>query len=143
MIDGTVRALSDKAREDALAAVKYIAEKAAACYGVTADVSFELNAPCLVNDKEAAAVMKKSAADVAGKDNVLETDVPFGFGADDFAAFSQRIKGCFAHIGTAENEEDTQLALHSGNLYITDKAISAGAELLTGCVLAHLERTII
>ena len=67
--------------------------------------------------------------------------MPFGYGADDFAAFSQKIKGCFAHIGTAEDEEDTQLPLHSGSIYITDKAAAAGAELLTRCVLTHLERT--
>ena len=141
VIDGSIRALSEAARADAIAAVRATAEKTAAYYGVTAEVETELNAPCLINDPEAYKVMREAAAAVAGADNIPETDVPFGYGADDFAAFSQKIKGCFAHIGTAEDEEDTQLPLHSGSIYITDKAAAAGAELLTRCVLTHLERT--
>ncbi|MBQ5310736.1 MAG: hypothetical protein ILP19_01675, partial [Oscillospiraceae bacterium] len=59
--------------------------------------------------------------------------------ADDFSAFSERIKGCFAHIGTADEDEDTSYALHSSRIYINDRAVITGAELLARCVLLHLE----
>lgn len=139
-IDGTVRALSPEAREDALKAVRQITEQTAIFYGVSAEIAFELNAPCLVNDKDAYEVMRKAAADAVGESHVIKRDAPLGFGADDFAAFSERIKGCFAHIGTAGEPEDTSLPLHSDRIYISDSVIPTGAELLVRCVLAHTRR---
>lgn len=138
-IEGTVRTLSPIVREDVLRSVEKIVNDTAAFYGVAAEISFELNAPCLVNDKEAYHTMKQAATKVFSEEKVLNRDVPFGFGADDFAAFSERIKGCLAHLGTAEDHEDTAFPLHSERIFITDKAVSAGAMLLTECVLEHLE----
>ena len=140
VIDGTVRALSPKARKDALKAVRQITEQTAIFYGVSAEIAFELNAPCLVNDKDAYEVMRKAAADAVGESHVIKRDAPLGFGADDFAAFSERIKGCFAHIGTAEDKEDTAFPMHSDRIYISDNVITTGAELLVRCVLAHIWR---
>ncbi len=139
-LEGTVRALSMAARETLLAAVKDTIQQTAALYGVTAEAEFELHTPCLVNDARAYETMYAAALgtlDDAAR--IIKKPVPLGFGGDDFAAFAERIPGCFIHVGVArEGRPDTSVPLHSPNLVIDDGAIDVGCEILTRCALAHL-----
>ena len=140
-IEGTVRALSMSARKRLLAAVQKTVQYVAEFYGVEAQVEFELNTPCLVNDLKAYETMYAAASATLGSsDKIIRNAVPLGFGGDDFAAFAERIPGCFIHVGTAiENIPDTTVPLHSKNIVIDDRAIDIGCEILTRCALSHLE----
>lgn len=139
-IEGTVRAHSKESHDLAVRRTKELIDQVAALHNVRAEYKFETNTPCLVNHPEAYKVMKASAESVLGsEEKVIKRAVPLGFGGDDFAAFSEKIPGCFIHLGTAlEDESDTKVPLHSDNIYITDDVIAIGAKLLTKCALSHL-----
>lgn len=141
-IEGTVRALSMASREKLLAAVQETIRQTAALYGVSAEAEFELNTPCLVNDAHAYETMYAAARDtLGGVERIIQKPVPLGFGGDDFAAFAERVPGCFIHVGAArEGRPETAVPLHSPNLVIDDGAIDVGCEILTRCALAHLEK---
>ncbi len=127
-------------REKLIERVKQTIQGVASIYGVVAEVEFENNSPTLENDPEALKTMFAAAADVVGADHVLRRPVPMGFGGDDFAAFSQKIPGCFIHVGSAlEGEADTMLPLHSPDINIPDETVAVGTEILIRCALAHLE----
>ncbi len=141
-IEGTVRALSASSRKAALSAVQETVRSVAALYGVEAETEFEQNTTCLVNDPRAYETMYQAALQTVGSaDRIVRRAVPLGFGGDDFAAFAERIPGCFIHVGTArDGNPDTALPLHSGRIVIDDGAIDVGCEILIRCALAHLKR---
>ncbi len=139
-IEGTVRTLSKEAHDIAINETRKMIEGVAASHGVEADIIFENNTSCLINDPEAYIVMKEAAAQVlGGKEKILKRSYPLGYGGDDFAQFSEKIPGCFIHLGTAiEENPDSYVPLHSENIYISDDVIPIGTELLTRCALSHL-----
>ncbi len=141
-IEGTVRTFSMETRKTLLAAVEDTVQKIAAAQRVSAELEFELNTPCLINDARAYETMYAAAHDtLGGAERILKKSVPFGFGGDDFAAFAERVPGCFIHVGTAqEGRPETSVPLHSTNLVIGDGAIDVGCEILTRCALAHLKQ---
>ncbi len=141
-LEGTARALSAASRQTLLAAAEDAIQRTAALYGVSAETEFEQNTPCLVNDACAYETMYAAALDTVGSaERILKQSVPLGFGGDDFAAFAERVPGCFIHLGTArEGRSDTSVPLHSADIVIDDDAIDIGCEILIRCALAHLEK---
>lgn len=139
-IEGTVRALSMDTRQRLLQAVEGLVQRIARLYQVSAEIEFEMNTPCLVNDGRAYEVMYSAAAKtLGGGDKIIKEDVPFGFGGDDFAAFAQEIPGCFIHVGAAPAYAPGQaVPLHSPNLFIDDRVINIGCEILARCAFEHL-----
>ncbi len=139
-IEGTVRTLSMSAREKLLRAAKDTIRLTAELHGVAAEAEFELHTPCLINDDAAYKTMYSAAAKaLGGCEKLINKPVPFGFAGDDFAAFSERVPGCFIHIGTAiEGEADTSAPLHSDNYFVRDEVISVGCEVLLQCALDTL-----
>ncbi len=139
-IEGTVRTLSMSAREKLLRAAKDTIRLTAELHGVAAEADFELHTPCLINDDAAYKTMYSAAAKaLGGCEKLINKPVPFGFAGDDFAAFSERVPGCFIHIGTAiEGEADTSAPLHSDNYFVRDEVISVGCEVLLQCALDTL-----
>lgn len=139
-IEGTIRTLSMSARARLLDEVKDTIQKTAALHGVIAEMELELQTPCLVNDTQACETMYGAALQVFGdRSKIIRKPVPFGFAGDDFAAYTEKIPGCFIHVGTAvAGEADTSVPLHSDNYYIHDEVIPIGSEILIRCALAHL-----
>ncbi|MCR5282816.1 MAG: amidohydrolase [Lachnospiraceae bacterium] len=139
-IEGTVRCFSETYRKQLLGRVEQIIESVCKVHHVRAEVEFDQNAPCLINDREAGKTMQQAAEQAVGKDNVFVRQTPFGFGADDFAAFTGTVPGCFLHVGTAiDSEPGSKASLHSPGVYIPDEAVGIGCEILIRCALFHLE----
>ena len=138
-IEGTVRTLSMDVRNRLLVKVKETIDRSASLYDVKAETEFELCTPTLVNDPDAYKTMYKAASEAVGAENIIKQPVPLGFGGDDFAAFSQTVKGCFIHVGTGTEERpDSKVPLHSDNIYIPDEAVLIGSEILVRCALKNL-----
>ena len=138
-IEGTVRTLSMDVRSRLLVKIKETVDRSASLYDVKAETEFELFTPTLVNDPDAYKTMYKAASEAVGAENIIKQPVPLGFGGDDFAAFSQTVKGCFIHVGTGTEERpDSKVPLHSDNIYIPDEAVLIGSEILVRCALKNL-----
>ncbi len=139
-IEGTVRTLSMEAREKLLSAAKNVISSIAQLHGVSAEADFELYNPCLINNEEAYKTMYSAALKTLGSgDNIIDKPVPMGFAGDDFSAFSERVPGCFIHVGTAlADEADTAAPLHSADYYVHDEVIPIGCEILIRSVFETL-----
>ncbi len=138
-IEGTVRTLSMDLRETLLQQARDVIMGTAAIYGVEAEAEFEMFSPCLINDHDAYRTMHAAAAETVGGSHIINKPVPLGFGGDDFAAFSQKVKGCFIHVGTRKSTmKGSAYPLHSELITFPDEAILTGAEILIRCALINL-----
>ena len=108
--------------------VRRIAEATAAVHRLKAKVSIELGPPPLVNPPEPAGWARRAATAVLGDAGV----VPLGFvnmGGEDFAAYLERIPGCFLRIGAREPGGEP-IPAHSPRFYAAEESIFVGAAVL-------------
>jgi hippurate hydrolase len=127
-LQGTLRATDPGTRQVLLDAVREIAAHAAAAHGVEARVSFTMGVPPLVNDAQAAGWAAVAAVAVLGRDAV----VPLGttnMAAEDFAAYLQRMPGCFLRVGARRVGEQV-IAAHSPQFDVAEECIVVGAAVL-------------
>jgi hippurate hydrolase len=139
VLTGTLRATDPETRRLLVDEVRHIADATAALHRLTAAVSIELGPPPLVNPPEAARWARRAAATVLGDAAV----VPLGFvnmGGEDFAAYLERIPGCFLRIGAREPGGEP-IAAHSPRFYAAEESIFVGAAVLAETARVASEAT--
>jgi len=127
-LTGTLRATDPDTRRLLVEEVRRIAEATAAVYRLNANFSIELGPPPLVNPPEPAGWARRAATAVLGDAGV----VPLGFvnmGGEDFAAYLERIPGCFLRIGAREPGGEP-IPAHSPRFYAAEESIFVGAAVL-------------
>src|SRR5438876_1425800 len=127
-LTGTLRATDPDTRRLLVEEVRRIAEATAAVHRLKAKVSIELGPPPLVNPPEPAGWARRAATAVLGDAGV----VPLGFvnmGGEDFAAYLERIPGCFLRIGASEPGGEP-IPAHSPRFYAAEESIFVGAAVL-------------
>ncbi|PYO76029.1 MAG: hypothetical protein DMD67_09740 [Gemmatimonadetes bacterium] len=127
-LTGTLRATDPDTRRLLVEEVRRIAEATAAVHRLKAKVSIELGPPPLVNPPEPAGWARRAATAVLGDAGV----VPLGFvnmGGEDFAAYLERIPGCFLRIGAREPGGEP-IPAHSPRFYAAEESIFVGAAVL-------------
>ena len=135
-IQGTTRCFSQETRTKTNQRIAEIAELTAKAANCTIDITFEDFAAPLVNDKEVCAEVSETANDIF---DTIVTDREKSLGADDFADYLQVTKGCYAFIGTSnENDPNTHAPHHHGLFDLDEEAMTAAAELYAGYALNYL-----
>ena len=137
---GTMRTVSDEARERGRALVRQVATGIATTHGLTADVELEPGYPVTYNEPAFTSFVTEVAADLAGPEAVHLLDHPV-MGAEDFSYVLQRVPGAMAFIGArpAESDPETAPQNHS-NLVVFDEApMALGAALYAAVAIRHLE----
>jgi hippurate hydrolase len=127
-LTGTLRATDPDTRRLLADEVRRIAEATAVLHRLTATVAIELGPPPLVNPPEAAGWARRAATTLLGAAGV----VPLGFvnmGGEDFAAYLERIPGCFLRIGAREPGGEP-IPAHSPRFYAAEESIFVGAAVL-------------
>src|SRR5947199_356697 len=100
----------------------------AASHRLRGEVTIELGPPPLVNPPGPAAWARRAAVAVLGDAAV----VPLGFvnmGGEDFAAYLERLPGCFLRIGAREPGGEP-IPAHSPRFYAAEESIFVGAAVL-------------
>jgi amidohydrolase len=138
-IAGTMRTVSDEAREAGRALVRQVAPGIAAAHGLTADVDLEPGYPVTYNDPEHAAFLRRVAAAVGGEDVVEEMDHPI-MGAEDFSYVLERVPGAFAFVGARPAGLDPATAPqnHSNRVVFDEEPMALGAAVYAGLALERL-----
>jgi hippurate hydrolase len=127
-LSGTIRATTIAARALLTRELRRIAEAIAVAYGLTASVEISGGTPPIVNPDDAAAVAREAVSRVLG----AEALVPLGttnMGGEDFAAYMERIPGCFMRIGARE-PGGKKIPAHSPGYYAAEGALFVGAAVL-------------
>lgn len=125
---GTLRTLSPRVREKAIALIRQIATTTASAFGARADVTITDGYPALINNHEAAAFVESVARDVMG-DGALAEEVTPSMGGEDFAYYAERIPAVFWRLGVRTGDSSAQPGLHHPTYNFPDAAIQYGIRM--------------
>ena len=101
-------------------------------YGAEAKIEFREIAPPVHNDSNLNKVLRDSAIQTLGKENVIELLKP-SLGAEDFAEFLNHVPGSMFRLGVSS--EKGCAPLHSSKFDPDEKAINIGIKVITECIV--------
>tara|TARA_B110000438_G_scaffold282948_1_gene310465 strand:- start:8095 stop:9285 length:1191 start_codon:yes stop_codon:yes gene_type:complete len=135
---GTLRSLTMDGLKSLQIRVKEIAEKIAEAHECEAIVKYPGNDyPPTVNDGEMWDFAKKVSSSMLGKENVNDLDAVMG--GEDFAYYTEQVKGCFVVLGVQNKEIDAVYSVHHPMFKADEKALHIGTALHTSFALESLE----
>ncbi len=97
-------------------------------------LNFEIGTPPMVNDEKVVELIKHTAADLIGLENVLP---PLdGLGAEDFGCFSELAPGAMFYLGS--KIEGNEREHHNSHFDVNDACLPYGAAILAESALRFL-----
>ncbi len=124
-LDGTLRTLDEKWREEALDLLADIVEKEASEYGCTSEINVNRGYPSVINDELLNAHAEIYARNFLGEENVVVFDKQMT--GEDFGYFSRMYPSLFYRVGT-KNDNVESGGLHSST-FVMDLSV---LEVTTG-----------
>ncbi|MCX5739524.1 MAG: amidohydrolase, partial [Proteobacteria bacterium] len=137
---GTIRSVSERARETAHEGVRRVAEGIAAAHGVDAEVHVVPGYPVTINHADFAAFARGVAAEVVGEGAIIDMRAPI-MGAEDFSYVLQRVPGAIVFLGARPPEGPSE-PLHSSPGAAVDVVAVLGPQLENAGERRRLERSL-
>ena len=135
---GTLRSLTMDGLKKLQTRVKEIAESIAKAHECEAIVEYPGNDyPPTVNDGEMWDFAKKIGSDMLGEENVSDLDAVMG--GEDFAYYTEKVKGCFIVLGMNNPDIDATYSVHHPMFKADEDALHIGTALHTIFALKSLE----
>jgi amidohydrolase len=95
---------------------------------------FEIGTPPMINNEQVASLIKQTANELIGADNVLPpTD---GLGAEDFGCFSELAPGAMFYLGSMVEGDEREH--HNSRFDVNDRCLPYGAAILAETALRFL-----
>jgi len=137
---GTVRTVSEKARDAVLADIEQVARGLASAHGATAEISIVRGYPVTVNDVDAAQFALDTASALLGKRQALEMPTPV-MGAEDWSYVLQQVPGAMAFLGTRPKgtAPGKTAPNHSNRMILDEDAMATGIATYAGVALRWLD----
>jgi amidohydrolase len=137
-LQGTLRALNAKTREQLARSVQRVATNTAEAAGATAEVEVRPAAPLTYNDPRLMERMLPTLQRVAGAGNVAEMKAVTG--AEDFGCYQEKVPGVFVYLGGMPVGTDpaTTAPHHTAGFYVDDSGLSLGVRTLAQLALDYL-----
>ena len=137
-VKGTLRSLTMDGLKELQKRVKEIAEGIAQTHGCEATVEYVGNDyPPTVNDSEMWKFAKNVGIELLGDDNVSDLDAVMG--GEDFAYYTEKVKGCFVVLGMNNPDIDATYSVHHPMFKADEDALHIGTALHTIFALKSLE----
>jgi hippurate hydrolase len=138
-LEGTLRTVSERTRDQTHAAIHRVAHHVAAAHGCEADVTIEHGYPVTVNDPELAAFARDVIHDLVGSDRMIDLKSPI-MGAEDWSYVLQRVPGCMAFLGVCPPGIDAASApaCHSNRMQLDEGAMVVGIATHAAVALSYL-----
>ncbi|HUB25687.1 MAG TPA: M20 family metallopeptidase [Tepidisphaeraceae bacterium] len=133
-IEGTVRTISESARQMVRARIERRAAGIAAAGGCTINFTWLPGYPPTVNDPGMTDYVAKIARQTLGSERFIPVGRP-SMGGEDFAYYLEKIPGCFFLLGVMPAGRDQYPSLHSDRYDFTDAAIGVGIRMFVELVL--------
>ena len=125
---GTLRTISEAARENAHQGIRRVATNIAAAHSCEAEVVIKRGYPVTVNDASFVDFARGVATELVGADNYVPMPAPF-MGAEDFSYVLQRMPGCMMFLGVMPEEcsdHDHVASCHSNRMILNEDAMAVG-----------------
>jgi amidohydrolase len=126
-LHGTARTFSAAAQALTERRLREVCAGVGATYGATVEVTYEREAPAVVNDGAAAAVVAEAARKVCRAEGAV-TAAQATMAAEDVSFFLNRVPGCFFFVGSAPGGEP--VSHHKPEFDIDERALGVGASVL-------------
>ncbi len=127
-MQGTFRTFDETWRAEAHRRMKNMSEQIAASMGGSCEFKIERGYPVLMNDKNLTGQVSHIAEEYLGKENVVESDMLTV--AEDFAYYSQAMRGCFYLLGVGNEKKGTTYSLHNPRFNIDEDALAVSTGLM-------------
>ncbi len=127
-LNGTLRSFSEEVRETLRRRVGEVLEGGAQVYGCRVELELMPGFPAVVNDVGATERARQIAAEVVGKDRVVEH--PPTAASEDFAYFLRAVPGTFIFVGAGNDARGITAPHHAPEFDIDETALQHGTELL-------------
>jgi hippurate hydrolase len=138
LLEGTIRALSERSRARAHAGLERVARGIAQAHGVEALVQLNRGYPVTVNDERFEAFTQHVARELLGERGVVEFDAPV-MGAEDFSFVLQRAPGAMVFLGLRPPDALEPAPCHSNRMLIDEEGMAYGVALHAAVALRWLE----
>ena len=138
IVKGTLRSLTMDGLRELQNRVKEIAEGIAQTHGCEAIVEYVGNDyPPTVNDSDMWKFAKGIGIELLGDENVSDLDAVMG--GEDFAYYTEKVKGCFVVLGMNNPDIDATYSVHHPMFKADEDALHIGTALHTIFALKSLE----
>ena len=138
IVKGTLRSLTMDGLRELQKRVKEIAEGIAQTHGCEAIVEYVGNDyPPTVNDSDMWKFAKEIGIELLGDENVSDLDAVMG--GEDFAYYTEKVKGCFVVLGMNNPDIDATYSVHHPMFKADEDALHIGTALHTIFALKSLE----
>jgi len=143
LIEGTIRAVSEKTRNKVHDSIRRVAEGIAAAYEMQATVEIRIGYPVTVNDAPSSDFALEVAESILGEGKAVRMPAPI-MGAEDFSYVLNKIPGAMVFIGgTPEGKNPATAAPnHSNRVMFEESAMAHGVALYAGLALRTLGVTL-
>lgn len=132
-LQGTIRTLSGRVREEAKQHVLRIARGIAQATETQIKVEFGVSAPSVVNDPQIMGVIRQVSTDLFGDGAIHEIKRP-SMGSEDFAFYLEHIPGALVRLGSTGAGADAT-GLHTPQFDVDENVIRVGVRLLVNTVV--------
>lgn len=137
-LTGIVRAFAEEDSNFAIAQVRRISQHIGEAFGASCAVKITPGARPVIND----AALQKQTVDALlkrfGPDEIVSH--PAQLGAEDFAAFSRQVPGCYLFLGIRNAARGIVNALHTPNFDVDERCLAFGVGRFAP-ILLELGRT--
>ncbi|MGH2561365.1 MAG: M20 metallopeptidase family protein [Thermomicrobiales bacterium] len=133
---GTIRTFSQDLRSYLTTRIVELVEGIASAMRATATVEVSLGYPSVINDPAMTDIVREAAAEVVGRDNIIEGTPHTG--GEDFSYYSLRAPASFFYVGTKNEEKGLVWGHHHPKFDIDEEGLANGIETMTRSVLRYL-----
>ena len=139
MINGTIRAVSERTRSLLHDGLRRVSEGVAAAHGMEVEVDLHIGYDVTVNNEDKASFAADVATAVSGDRNVRIMDHPV-MGAEDFSYVLNRVPGAMMFLGLMPEGMDIMKAApnHSNRAIYEETQMRRGIAVYSSLALRHL-----
>lgn len=139
VLSGIIRTMTTEHREYVKLRLREIAEGVTMSMRGTCQVEIEESYPCLYNDDGMLELLKDSAAEQLGEENVIDLDKP-SLGVESFAYFSMERPSVFYFLGCRNEDKGITHPAHSSKFDIDEDCMAAGVAVHCAAAYKYLKR---
>lgn len=135
MLEGTIRAQHPHVRAHLQQSLRRIAQSVGQLHGATTTIEFRDGTPAVINTPACAALAREAAAQVLGREQVVDLGTA-NMGGEDFAYYMEHVPGCYVRIGSQLTGHENFPA-HSSKFAFDEEALAVGAAYFA-CLARHV-----
>jgi hippurate hydrolase len=139
LIEGTIRAVSERTRRKVHDGIRRVAEGIAAAHDAEVTVVVEDGYPVTVNDASHADIVLDLAGQMVGADKTIRLPNPI-MGAEDFSYVLEKVPGAMVFLGGTHTDRNLSSAApnHSNRVVFDEEAMVTGTAMYAAMALNHL-----